>query len=61
MFQVVLDPSIPVKSLNQIKSVLVSVLASHGQLFDALLIYEEIKQAGHSLEPKDIMNLIVRF
>ncbi|KAE9599793.1 hypothetical protein Lal_00045672 [Lupinus albus] len=58
--QVVLDPLIPVKSLNQIKSVLVSVLASHGQLSEALLIYEEIKQAGHILEPKDIMNIIER-
>ncbi|XP_061341805.1 pentatricopeptide repeat-containing protein At4g21880, mitochondrial-like [Gastrolobium bilobum] len=56
--QVVLDPLIPAKSLNQIKSVLVSVLASHGQLSEALLIYEEIKQAGHHLEPKDVMSLI---
>ncbi|OIW03158.1 hypothetical protein TanjilG_11795 [Lupinus angustifolius] len=58
--QVVLDPLIPVKSLNQIKSVLVSVLASHGQLPEALLIYEEIKEAGFTLEPKDIMNIIER-
>ncbi|KAJ1393174.1 Tetratricopeptide-like helical domain superfamily [Sesbania bispinosa] len=56
--QVILDPLIPVKSLNQIKSVLVSVLASHGQLSEALLIYDEIKQAGHNLEPKDVLSLI---
>lgn len=61
MSQVTLDPLIPVKSLNQIKSVLVSVLASHGQLSEALPLYEEIKQAGLSLEPKDVMSLIVRF
>lgn len=56
--QVIVDPLIPMRSLNQIKSVLVSVLASHGQLFEAFLIYDEIKQAGHTLEPKDVMSLI---
>ncbi|KAG4980450.1 hypothetical protein JHK85_034408 [Glycine max] len=38
--------------LNEIKSVLVSALASHGQLSEALLVYEEIKKAGHNLRPK---------
>ncbi|XP_027346358.1 pentatricopeptide repeat-containing protein At4g04790, mitochondrial-like [Abrus precatorius] len=57
--QVVLDPNIPNKSLNEIKSVLVSALASHGQLSDALLVYEEIKKAGHNLEPKAILSLTV--
>ncbi|XP_027342795.1 pentatricopeptide repeat-containing protein At4g04790, mitochondrial-like [Abrus precatorius] len=56
--KVILDPLIPLKSLNQIKSVLVSVLASHGQLSEALLIYEEMKQVGHKMEPKDVLSLI---
>ncbi|RYR56644.1 hypothetical protein Ahy_A05g022323 isoform E [Arachis hypogaea] len=56
--QVVLDPLIPQKNLNQIKYVLVSVLAAHGQLSEAIHYYEEIKKAGHNLEPKDVMNLI---
>lgn len=57
--QVVLDKGIPVKSLNEIKSVLVQALASHGQLSDAFNTYEEIKQAGCSLEPKAVISLIV--
>ncbi|MED6191607.1 hypothetical protein PIB30_001886 [Stylosanthes scabra] len=56
--QVVLDPLIPPKNLNQIKCMLVSVLAAHGQLSEAINYYEEIKRAGHNLEPKDIMSLI---
>ncbi|XP_040863643.1 pentatricopeptide repeat-containing protein At4g04790, mitochondrial isoform X2 [Glycine max] len=56
--QVVLDPIIPNKSLNEIKSVLVSALASHGQLSEALLVYEEIKKAGHNLRPKAVITLI---
>ncbi|KAK7262647.1 hypothetical protein RJT34_30222 [Clitoria ternatea] len=59
--QVVLDPTIPNKNLNEIKSVLVSALASHGQLSEALLVYQEIKKAGHSLEPKAIVTLIEEF
>ncbi|KAI4333810.1 hypothetical protein L6164_018571 [Bauhinia variegata] len=56
--QVVLDPGIPVKNLIEIKSALVSALASHGQLSEAFHIYEEIKQAGHNLEPKAVTTLI---
>ncbi|XP_059441393.1 pentatricopeptide repeat-containing protein At4g04790, mitochondrial-like isoform X2 [Corylus avellana] len=56
--QVVSDKGIPVKYLNEIKSVLVSALASHGQMSDALDIYEEVKQAGSSLEPKAVIRLI---
>ncbi|TKY48979.1 Pentatricopeptide repeat-containing protein mitochondrial [Spatholobus suberectus] len=56
--KVILDPLIPPKSLNQVKAVLVSVLASHGQLSEAFVIYEEIKQVGHKLEAKDVMSLI---
>ncbi|XP_062169018.1 pentatricopeptide repeat-containing protein At4g04790, mitochondrial-like isoform X2 [Alnus glutinosa] len=59
--QVVSDKGIPVKYLNEIKSVLVSALASHGQMSDALDIYEEIKQAGSSLEPKAVIRLIEYF
>ncbi|KAL5132354.1 Pentatricopeptide repeat-containing protein, mitochondrial [Glycine soja] len=56
--KVILDPLIPPKSLNQIKGFLVSVLASHGQLSEALVIYEEIKQSGHKLEAKEVTSLI---
>jgi pentatricopeptide repeat protein len=59
--QVVLDPGIPLKYLNEIKSVLVSALASHGQLFEAIAIYNEMKNAGHHLEPKAVICLIVSF
>ncbi|GAU46174.1 hypothetical protein TSUD_93610 [Trifolium subterraneum] len=59
--QVVHDPRIQLKYLNEIKSVLVSVLASHGQLSEALVIYEEIKKAGHHLEPKAVISLIDEF
>ncbi|XP_072087856.1 pentatricopeptide repeat-containing protein At4g04790, mitochondrial [Arachis hypogaea] len=55
---VILDPNIQAKSLNEIKSVLVSALASHGQLFEALLVYEEINKAGYNLEPKAVISLI---
>ncbi|CAL0333812.1 unnamed protein product [Lupinus luteus] len=57
--QIVADPKISVKILNEIKSALVSALATHGQLSEALLVYEEIKNAGRNLDPKAIMNLIV--
>ncbi|KAJ0049187.1 hypothetical protein Pint_16814 [Pistacia integerrima] len=56
--QVILDKGIPVQSLNEIKGSLVATLASSGQLFDAFVIYEEIKQAGWRLEPKAVRALI---
>ncbi|XP_022877504.1 pentatricopeptide repeat-containing protein At4g04790, mitochondrial-like isoform X1 [Olea europaea var. sylvestris] len=56
--QVLLDKRIPVKSLNEIKSVLVSALASHGQLSEAFEMYEGIKEAGSNLQPKAIGCLI---
>ncbi|XP_057473800.1 pentatricopeptide repeat-containing protein At4g04790, mitochondrial-like [Actinidia eriantha] len=56
--QVVLDKGVPIKSLNEIKCVLVSALASHGQISDALNIYEEIKQAECNVVPKAIICLI---
>lgn len=61
MLQVLLDPKLPSKSLIEVKSVLVTALASHGQLSEAFLVYEEIKKAGHNLEPKAATCLIVRF
>ncbi|XVF03983.1 hypothetical protein REPUB_Repub05bG0041200 [Reevesia pubescens] len=56
--EVLLDKGIPVKSLNEIRSVLVSALASSGQMPDALNIYKEIKQNGGTLEPKAAISLI---
>ncbi|XP_027063297.2 pentatricopeptide repeat-containing protein At4g04790, mitochondrial-like isoform X2 [Coffea arabica] len=56
--QVMLDKRIPAKSLNEVKSVFVSALASHGQMSDALNLYEEIKQAEGRLEPKAVISLI---
>lgn len=54
----VVDDQSTSKSLNEIKSVLVSALASHGRLSEALVIYKEIKKAGHNLEPKAVISLI---
>lgn len=49
----------PVKSLNEIRSSLVSALAVHGQISDAFDIYEEIKNSGFNPDPKAIIALIV--
>ncbi|XP_065862261.1 pentatricopeptide repeat-containing protein At4g04790, mitochondrial-like isoform X2 [Euphorbia lathyris] len=56
--QVLLDEGIPIKILNELKSVLVSALASHGQTMDALDVYQEIKEAGGTVEPKAVVSLI---
>ncbi|WCJ37205.1 Pentatricopeptide repeat (PPR) superfamily protein [Euphorbia peplus] len=56
--QVVLDEGIPIKNLNELKSVLLSALASHGQTTDAFDIYQEIKEAGGTVEPKAVISLI---
>lgn len=56
--QVVVDAEIPVKSRSEIKSVLVSALASHGRTSDAIIVYEEIKEAGCNLEPRAVIALI---
>lgn len=53
------DKGVPVKNLNEIKSVLVSALASHGEMPDALKIYEELRQTEYNLEPRAIISLIV--
>lgn len=55
----VFDKGIPVKSLPEVKSALVLALASHGQLSDALSIFEEIKESRQHIEPKVFMHLIV--
>lgn len=56
--QVIYDRRVPVKGFNEIRSVLVSALAFHGQMSDALKIYEEMKEAQCKLEPKAIIYLI---
>ncbi|KAG9454204.1 hypothetical protein H6P81_007108 [Aristolochia fimbriata] len=56
--QVLIDPEIPIKSINEVKSVLASALAFNGEIQDALKVYEEVKQAGCQLEPKAIISLI---
>ncbi|XP_068668087.1 pentatricopeptide repeat-containing protein At4g04790, mitochondrial-like isoform X2 [Aristolochia californica] len=56
--QVLLDPEIPIKSINEIKSALTSALAFNGEILCALKIYEEVKQTGCQLEPKAIISLI---
>ncbi|KAJ9568091.1 hypothetical protein OSB04_004057 [Centaurea solstitialis] len=57
--QVLSDKKLPREDLNEIKSVLVSALASHGQMTEALDVYDEIKQDESDLEPKAIICLIV--
>ncbi|XP_076910860.1 pentatricopeptide repeat-containing protein At4g04790, mitochondrial-like [Bidens hawaiensis] len=56
--EVLSDKRIPAINLNEIKSVLVSALATNGQLTDALEVYEKIKQLDAKLEPKAIISLI---
>ncbi|KAK3001078.1 hypothetical protein RJ639_022249 [Escallonia herrerae] len=56
--QVVSGKGVPAKSLNEIKSVLVSALASHGKMSDALYLYEEMKKAECNLDPRAIKCLI---
>ncbi|MCD7463903.1 hypothetical protein HAX54_051680 [Datura stramonium] len=56
--QVIYDRGVPVKGFNEIRSALVSALASHGQMSDALDIYEEMKEAQCKLEPKAVICLI---
>lgn len=60
MLQVVLDPAIPAKWLHEIKCVVLSVLAFHGELSESTRIYEEIKNTGNNMEPKAVISLIVR-
>ncbi|KAF5199267.1 Pentatricopeptide repeat-containing protein [Thalictrum thalictroides] len=56
--QVVLDQGVPVKNINEIKSVVVSALASSGQMSDALKFYDEMKQEGCEIDQKAVLSLI---
>ncbi|XP_020269191.1 pentatricopeptide repeat-containing protein At4g21880, mitochondrial-like isoform X1 [Asparagus officinalis] len=56
--QVLLDSEIQPKYLNELKNVLVASLSSNGQITDALQLYDEIKQAGCTTEPKTVISLI---
>lgn len=56
--QVIRDAVIPSKHLNEIRSVLVSALCSNGKISEALLEYDEIRQAGDKIEPKTVISLI---
>ena len=59
--QVLSEKAIPGASINEIKSVLVSALATNGRMAEALDVYDEIKQVNANLEPKATISLIVRF
>ncbi|XP_026392488.1 pentatricopeptide repeat-containing protein At4g04790, mitochondrial-like isoform X1 [Papaver somniferum] len=52
---------VPSQCINEVKSVLVSALASHGQFSDALQLYKEIKQTGLRVEPKATLSLFDHF
>uniref|UniRef100_A0A0A9CL56 Pentacotripeptide-repeat region of PRORP domain-containing protein n=1 Tax=Arundo donax TaxID=35708 RepID=A0A0A9CL56_ARUDO len=56
--QVLMDKEMPRKYLKDIKSTLVTALASTGQVVDALSMYVEIKQSGSSIQPKAAVALI---
>ncbi|KAJ0264912.1 Pentatricopeptide repeat-containing protein [Hirschfeldia incana] len=56
--QVLLDPDVPAKYQNELKSELISALASHGKRADALSIYEEMKETKCQVDPKSIISLI---
>ncbi|KAM3302517.1 hypothetical protein P3S67_017019 [Capsicum chacoense] len=58
--QVINERGVHVKGFNEIRSVLVSALASHWKMSDALKIYEEMKESQCKLEPKAIIALINR-
>lgn len=54
-----MDLAVPAKDHNELKSVLISALASNGNITDALSIYEEMKNSGYPVESKAILSLIV--
>ncbi|KAF3337055.1 pentatricopeptide repeat-containing protein [Carex littledalei] len=56
--QVVKDPDAPQRYMADIKSALVSNLASHGEISEAIKIYEEIKQEEFQPESKAVVCLI---
>ncbi|CAN8325536.1 unnamed protein product [Cochlearia groenlandica] len=56
--QVIMYPEVLLKDRNELKSVLISALASNGKIADALSLYEEMKEAGCTVDPKAIHSLI---
>lgn len=52
---------VPAKDRSELRSVLISALASNGKITDALSIYEDMKEDGCPVEPKTIISLIVSF
>jgi pentatricopeptide repeat protein len=56
--QVLMDLEVPAKDHNELKSVLISALASNGNITEALSIYEEMKKLRCPVEPKAILSLI---
>ncbi|KAJ4876421.1 Pentatricopeptide repeat-containing protein [Raphanus sativus] len=56
--QVLLEPDVPARYQNELKSELISALASHGKRADALSIYEEMKKTNCQVDPKSIISLI---
>ncbi|KAF4395902.1 hypothetical protein G4B88_028072 [Cannabis sativa] len=57
--QIASEKWVPANHLTEVKGVLVQALASHGQISDALNMYDKMKQAGCSLGPKAVISLIV--
>lgn len=55
---VLLEPDVPARYQNELKSELISALASHGKRADALSIYEEMKKTNCQVDPKSIISLI---
>ncbi|ESQ55177.1 hypothetical protein EUTSA_v10024397mg [Eutrema salsugineum] len=56
--QVLLEREDSAKDHNELKSVLISALASNGKITDALRTYEEMKKACCPVDPKAIISLI---
>ncbi|XP_006286359.2 pentatricopeptide repeat-containing protein At4g04790, mitochondrial isoform X1 [Capsella rubella] len=56
--QVLVDPDVPAINQNELKSVLISALASRGKWADAFSIYEEMRKAECHIDPKSIISLI---
>ncbi|CAN1761431.1 Pentatricopeptide repeat-containing protein At4g04790, mitochondrial [Linum perenne] len=49
------------EALNEVKSVVISALACHGQYSDALTIFKETKAARNNVAPKAVISLIEYF
>ncbi|KAM6553705.1 hypothetical protein CsatB_014467 [Cannabis sativa] len=59
--QIASEKWVPANHLTEVKGVLVQALASHGQISDALNMYDKMKQAGCSLGPKAVISLIEHY